>query len=158
MTVVLTQDNEYLGKAGDMVKVKRGYFRNYLYPKGIATRKDADVLREIDLAEQKKNAKASAIEQEAMSTKTKIEKDPKYIFEKKVRPGTDKIYGSLTATNVAEAIAARTGVAVRIASIDLPKVSELGSFSATVELLPEISAYIQLEVVAEKGAGADAKE
>merc|ERR1712066_791529 len=97
--------------------------------------------------------------QEVMAIKAKIEAPGKYTFEKKTRPGSGKIYGSLTQTNVAEAIAKETGIPVRLTAIQLPKISELGEFSATVELSLDVTAFIKLDVVQEGSqAGGEEEE
>lgn len=156
-SVVLQKDHEQLGKRGDVVKVKKGYYRNILFPLGIARKQDFSI--EIEMRKQLDFAKTEIKQMnfEAMQQKQAIEKAGIFIFEKKVRVGTNKIYGSLTATNVAETIAMKTAVPVRIHSISVPKAIELGEYAGTVEITESVTAYFTVKIVAE-GSAVEGKE
>jgi len=151
MRVVLLKDHPKLGDKGDVVRVRKGYFRNYLLPSGVAGRQDNEVLKRLRMEEAAKDAAVAAAQREAIEAKTKIEGLGKLTFEKKVREGSNKIYGSLSATNFAEALIVKSGIPIRLASIELPKIAELGDFSATIDLGSDISAYVEFEVVPEGG-------
>jgi len=151
MSVVLLKDHPKLGEKGDIVKVRKGYFRNYLLPGGVAGRQDNEVLRKLRMEEAAQDAAVAAAQREAIAAKTKIEGLGKLTFEKKVREGSSKIYGSLSATNFAETLIVKSGIPIRLASIELPKITELGDFSATIDLGSDISAYVEFEVVPEGG-------
>jgi len=176
--IVLLQDVVNLGKAGDLALVKGGYWRNYLYPRGYAEKAEgSDVLAQLKL--QERNAKGAKAKEKAllaaqqeqkriekmkekeeqskfMEAKAKIEKE-EYIFEKKVRTGSNKIYGSISPTNLAEEIAKKSGVPVRITAVEVPKVAETGTFSATVELFKGVTAVVPFQVI-EEGTGGKSED
>merc|ERR1712187_962895 len=89
-----------------------------------------------------------AMNAEAMVSKQKIESVEMYTLKRKVAEGTNKLYGSVTQQEVAEAITIATAVPVRISSVMLPsKVNEIGEVSGTVELTPDVTAYFKLSIV-----------
>merc|ERR1711956_25830 len=103
--IVLIKDHERLGSAGDTMKVRKGYYRNILWPQGFAQRASADVVQELENKAAAMDKKSQAAMKGQIEAKKKIEKGGKpYIFGKKVRPGTENIYGSLSQINVAEAV------------------------------------------------------
>ena len=94
--VVLVKGDENLGKAGEMVEVTMGYFRNYLEPSGLAKKATADILKEFE----EKQAAEVAAKQEVMAganaLKTALATIGKFVVKKTV--GEDgKIFGSVTA-------------------------------------------------------------
>uniref|UniRef100_A0A7S2MNT2 50S ribosomal protein L9, chloroplastic n=1 Tax=Alexandrium andersonii TaxID=327968 RepID=A0A7S2MNT2_9DINO len=157
LSIILKKDYEFLGKAGEVFEVKRGYYRNFLLPKGIATINDDTAMKQLEAAKQAQREKMSKAVQEAMGIKEKIERGT-YTFEKKLRPGGEKIYGSLSPTEVGEAITVKTGYPVRITSISVPRITELGDYAVTVELAEGVAAYLQVEVVAEGGDAPEEEE
>jgi large subunit ribosomal protein L9 len=124
--------------------VARGYFRNYLYPRGIAQKQDAKVTTMMKKAADAKAAEMEASMSKAMDAKEKIEAAGTLVFEKKVREGSNKIYGSLTQTDVAEALVLKTAVPVRITSVVIPKVTELGKYTGSVELGNDVTAFFEI--------------
>merc|ERR1712008_417901 len=152
--IVLIKDHERLGSAGDTMKVRKGYYRNILWPQGFAQRASADVVQELENKAAAMDKKSQAAMKGQIEAKKKIEKGGKpYIFGKKVRPGTENIYGSLSQINVAEAVIQESGYPVRIGSINVGKISALGEYSVTIELSEDVTAYIKVEVVNEGDAG-----
>uniref|UniRef100_A0A7S1WSX1 50S ribosomal protein L9, chloroplastic n=1 Tax=Alexandrium catenella TaxID=2925 RepID=A0A7S1WSX1_ALECA len=157
--VVLLQDVEKLGRAGDVVEVKRGRMRNCLYPWGLAKKHSDEVMKKFQAEEKAKSSEMSKLVKQAMVIKEKIEVKGKYTFEKKLRQDGQKIYGSLSPTEVAEAITIETGYPVRITAVSVPKgISELGVYSVTVELAEGVTAYVEAEVVAEGGNAKEEEE
>mmetsp|Transcript_21412 Transcript_21412/g.61987 ORF Transcript_21412/g.61987 Transcript_21412/m.61987 type:complete len:221 (-) Transcript_21412:74-736(-) len=151
--VVLLRDHPDLGKKGEIVKVKRGHYRNWLLPKGSAVRQDPDLLRKLQAEETAAEEQRREGMAEALGMKGKIEREGTYRFTKKVRPDSEKIYGSLTAADVVGAIKELTGVQVRVTAVSVPKVQELGEYSGTVEISEEVTAYIKVQVLPEGAAG-----
>mmetsp|Transcript_14978 Transcript_14978/g.32939 ORF Transcript_14978/g.32939 Transcript_14978/m.32939 type:complete len:221 (-) Transcript_14978:119-781(-) len=147
--VILTQDHPKLGKAGQEVMVKKGHFRNNLFPYELAVKPDRKVVEQMRREEARKRREADALMAESMELKKKIEETGTFIVQRKVREGSDKIYGSLTPTNMAEEIALKSGVPVRLASITLPKITELGEYNGSVQLTDDVSAYFSIKVVPE---------
>lgn len=145
MEIILKQDVEKLGHKDQIVDVKPGYANNFLVPQGLATAATAAA----------KKVHAENIKQRAHKEE-KIVKDATIICEKLTAMALvvsakasekGKIFGAITATNIAEAIAAK-GIEIDKRNIKVEPIKELGSFTATVKIYRDIVAEIALEVVA----------
>merc|ERR1719499_1642230 len=132
---------------------------NILWPQGFAKRARGDIVKELENKAKEMDKKSQAVMKEQIEAKKKIEKGGKpYIFEKKVRPGTENIYGSLSQINVAEAVIQESGYPVRVGSINVGKISAIGEYSVTIELSEDVTAYIKVEVVDEGGSEEGSEE
>ena len=148
MEILLKKDVANLGYAGEIVKVKAGYAMNYLVPQGFATvatesvkKQHAETLRQRAHKEAKLVADAEALAAQIAAQTVKV--------AAKVSE-TGRIYGSVTAAQLAEALNA-AGIAVdkKDITITSEEVKELGTFEAVVKLYKGIKAAFNFEVVAE---------
>ena len=147
MKLILREDVYNLGKSGELVTVKDGYARNYLLPRNLGMLANAANVRQLDhekavieLRQQK--MKGGAVEQakklEAVSIK----------IARKVGE-QDKLFGSVTALDVAEALAA-AGHKLDRRLIHLPEpIRAVGIFEIEIRLHREVAAKIKVEVVGE---------
>ncbi len=148
MEVILKQDLSNLGYADDIVKVKAGYARNYLIPRGyadLATESNRKVLAE----NQKQRAhKAQKIKGDAEAVAKQLEAMTLTIGAKVGESG--KIYGSITPLQISEALY-RHGVEVDRKKIhmDDEHIKALGVYTATVTIHKDIKAKVKFEVIAE---------
>ena len=149
MEIILKKDVEKLGYADDLVSVKPGYGLNYLIPQGFGVvandtnrRILAEVLKQKDKKEQKLVAQIGEI-------KAKLE-SAKLTIGAKVGT-TDKIFGSVTAYHVAEAIKKVANIEVDRRKINIVEgeVKTLGSYTAEVGLGRDHKVTVNFEVVAE---------
>ena len=133
MEVILIKDIENLGYANDIVNVKPGYANNYLIPQGYA--KSATAAAKKALAEILADAQALAetIANLPLSLSVKAEEG--------------KLFGTVTATDLAEALAAK-GITVDRKQISVEAVKTVGEFEATVRLHKEVKATIKFSVSA----------
>ncbi|HHY18506.1 MAG TPA: 50S ribosomal protein L9 [Firmicutes bacterium] len=148
MDVILTQDVKSLGKKGDLVSVSEGYGRNYLIPKGLATlatKGAISQIKELKEAEQKAEEKAK---EEAIELAKKLDGNTIKLKAKAGEQG--KIFGSITANDVSNAIKKQFGVEVDRKKIQLETIKELGTFPAKLRIYPEVSAEIKVFVEAEE--------
>ena len=148
MKVILRADVENLGHLGDLVKVKPGYGRNYLLPQGYAMLATPANLKNFELERKKLEAKTTALRSEAASLAEKIAASPVTIA---MRVGdNDKLYGSVTAVMIAEALEAK-GIELdrRRILLDSP-IRALGDYDVRVRLHANVTAELALSVVAEK--------
>jgi len=147
MEIILTQDVTGLGYKNDTVKVKAGYGRNYLIPNGVALianepnkRKVAEDIRQVA-------HKAAKLKQDAESLASKI---GELTIEIGTKAGeTGKIFGAVTALQVADALKAK-GFDVdrkKISFKEQPK--QLGTYTALLDLHKEVKHNVQVNVVAE---------
>jgi large subunit ribosomal protein L9 len=147
MEVILKQDIENLGYENDMVKVKNGYARNYLIPKGmalLATETNKKVLAEV---QKQKSFKEEKLRSEAETTAKLLDKVELKIGAKAGTSG--KIFGSVNSIQIAESLKEK-GYEIDRKRIDVDdSIKELGSYTATVKLYKDIKAEVKFEVVAE---------
>jgi len=148
MRVILRSDMDDLGKRGDIIEVADGYARNYLVPKGIAikasdgTQAQAKSMRRArDLRDAQDR---SAAEEVATTLVSKV------VTLTARAGGEGKLFGSVTATDIASAVEVQTGVAIDRRKLDLPEpVKTLGTHVVSVKLHSDVQFPITVEVVAE---------
>ena len=149
MEVILKKDVEKLGYSDDLVAVKSGYALNYLIPQGmavIASDTNRRILAEVIKQKEKKEAKLVA---GINDIKARLESS-KLTIGAKVGT-TDKIFGSVTAYHVAEAIKKVADIEVDRRKIHIVEgeVKTLGTYTAEVGLGKEHKVTVTFEVVAE---------
>lgn len=147
MEVVLIQDVEKLGKKGDIVRVKDGYFRNYLFPGKKALVCNPGLVRAFEERKAREEEKAKAEKEQFEQLAARVAGT---FLSLKVQTGEDdKLYGSVTAAHVAEALAER-GVAVEKHAVELPEpIKQLGTYEIKIRLHPEVEAVLRLKVTKE---------
>lgn len=148
MKIILRTDVENLGRLGDLVEVKPGYGRNFLLPQGYAMLATPSNLKVFELERKKLEARTEALRSAANSLAEKIAAAPVTIA---MRVGdNDKLYGSVTAALIAEALEAQ-GVEIdrRRILLDAP-IRALGEYTVRVRLHANVIAELALSVVAEK--------
>jgi large subunit ribosomal protein L9 len=148
MEVILKQDLDNLGYADEIVKVKPGYARNFLIPRGlavIATDSNRKVLTE---TLKQRAHKAQKIKGDAEAVAKQLETLTLKIGMKAGENG--KIYGSVTALQIADALS-KHGVNVDRKKIHLEAdhIKALGTYSATVNLHKDVKTKVTFEVMAE---------
>ncbi|HHW97486.1 MAG: 50S ribosomal protein L9 [Myxococcota bacterium] len=146
MKIILTQDVEGVGKAGQILEVADGYGRNYLIPKGMAM---AATSRSIAQVEHRKRIVADRIAKElktAEAIKAKLES----LSCKVAREAgeEDKLFGSVSARDIADALADE-GVQIDHRQIQLKTpIRALGSYDVLVKLATDVVANVKVWVVA----------
>ncbi|MFA5117206.1 MAG: 50S ribosomal protein L9 [Candidatus Omnitrophota bacterium] len=145
MEVILKQDIKGVGKAGDKIKVKVGFARNYLLPNGLAlplTNQNLKILEE--------DKKRKAVQTEKMKTAALelVKKLSGLSVNVAVSVQEDeKLYGSVSAQNVYDALKDE-GVEIDKRSIILPEpIKSLGIYDVPVKLHPEVETTIKVWVV-----------
>ena len=148
MEVILKQEVKNLGEKDELVKVKPGYARNFLFPRGLAIVADGS----------KKKQLAETLKQRAHKEE-KIKKAAQEIAEalqgKSIKVGakigeSGKIFGSVNAIQLADAIA-KLGYTVerKYITMDSEAIKGLGSYNASIKLHKDVIAKITFEVVEE---------
>jgi len=147
MEVILKQDIDNLGYENDVVKVKNGYARNYLIPKGMAILANETNKKVLAEVQKQKAFKEEKLRTEAETTAKLLEKVELTIGAKAGTSG--KIFGSVNAIQISESLKDK-GHEIDRRKIDVDdSIKELGSYTATVKLYKDIKAEIKFEVVAE---------
>ncbi len=147
MKVILKEDIDKLGSAGDLVAVKDGYGRNYLIPQKKAVLATKGAIAELELMKKRAAIQAELTVQEAKDLAKILEATSLTIS---VTTGEDdKIHGTVTNVQIAEALQERDiMVDRRDISID-SDVKVLGEYTATVSLLGELKPKVKFWVVKE---------
>ncbi|MCD4732475.1 MAG: 50S ribosomal protein L9 [Bacteroidales bacterium] len=149
MDVILKQDIQGLGYSNDIVKVKAGYARNYLIPKGMAIAA-TETNRKIQAENLKqKSFKEEKISKEAETLAKALDGITVKIGAKAADSG--KIFGSVNNIQIAEAIKEQFKYDIdrKKIIVDGEHIKELGTYVAEVSLHKEIKASINFEVFAE---------
>jgi len=146
MKVLLIEDVDNLGYAGDVKDVANGYGRNYLLPQNLAVLatpgalKQAETIRKVaekQRAQEMADAQAMANQLEGLEL----------VFERRAGE-TEKLYGSVTSNDIAEAIQEKTGIEVDKRKVNLPEpIRSLGQEEVTIKLMIDVSTTIKVAVV-----------
>ncbi|MEX1011787.1 MAG: 50S ribosomal protein L9 [Balneolaceae bacterium] len=147
MKVILKEDIEKLGNAGEVVDVKPGYGRNFLIPRSKAVLATAGALKDIERMRREAKLRAELTVEAAKELAEKIEATSITIS---VTAGEDdKIHGTVTTIQIAEALQEKEIVVDR-RKISLDQdVKSLGEYTATVELISELKPKVKIWVVKE---------
>ena len=145
MKVILTQDVRGQGKRGQMIEVSDGYARNFLLPRKLAQEATADninTMRMNDKATQERQAKERA---EALELRNRM-KDMTVVVTAK-GGGAGRLFGSVTNTEVSEALAKQAGVQLDKRKIVLAEpIKSVGVYTVKCKLGYEINAELKIEV------------
>jgi large subunit ribosomal protein L9 len=150
MDVILQKDFEDLGKAMDVVRVKSGYARNYLFPNGIAAAATKANMAGLDDARKMNDKREEKKLKEAHVRAKEIEKIPCTIA---VKVGEeDRIFGSVTNEHIADFLK-KEGFEIDKRLIDLEEpIKQLGVYTVTLKLYKDVSAQLKVWVVNEESA------
>ena len=144
MKLILREDVDNLGKGGDLVDVKPGYGRNFLLPRGLAVAANPKNVRELDHQKKNAEAKAAKLKASAQAVAKRLADTP-VTLKRKVGE-QDKLYGSVTALDIVEALAAR-GLQLDRRTIDLPEpIKTVGDFEVAVKLHREVVGTAKVKV------------
>ncbi|MCL2533422.1 MAG: 50S ribosomal protein L9 [Nocardiaceae bacterium] len=150
MKLILTADVDNLGAPGDTVEVKDGYGRNYLLPRGLAIVATRGAEKQVEGIRRAQEARAVRGLDHAKELKAAIEGLEGVSLSVKTAGDSGKLFGSVTAADVAAAIKAAGGPVVDKRSLELPKahIKSTGKHQIVVNLHPEVAAKFHLNVVA----------
>jgi large subunit ribosomal protein L9 len=146
--LVLNQDVIKLGKTGDLVEVAPGYARNYLLPKKMAVHATRGILKQVERRREHERQRQLELKQQAQELKATLEKVGSFTIAKQVGE-KEAIFGTVTDREVAALIQQAIGQEVDRRGISLPDIGKTGTYNAEVKLHPEVTATVEIQVVAE---------
>jgi large subunit ribosomal protein L9 len=148
MEIILLQDVNKLGQKDDLIKVKDGYARNFLIPKGYAVAATASARKMHGENLKQRAHKEEKIKAEAQDLASKMT-DLKVVIGAKTS-SSGKIFGSVNTIQIAEALKEK-GFELDRKSISLPEdqIKEIGKYKAIIRLHREVKVEIEFEIVAE---------
>ncbi len=148
MKVILKEDVKNLGTMGQIVNVADGYARNFLVPKGLAIEANPKNIKSMEHIKRTINEKAKKIKNSAQELADKISKMKFVIKSKAGEEG--KLFGSVTSMDIAELLKSE-GIEIDKKKIYLEEpIKRLGIYTIGIKIHPEVSAQLNLEVVAEE--------
>ncbi len=148
MEVILRETIAKLGRAGQVVRVKDGYARNFLIPKGLAYQATAGNKKRVE-AEAVRRAQRSATERSDADVLAERLKDLSIEFTVKAGEG-DKLFGSITSADISAQLAER-GYSIDKRSIELEEpIKMIGIYSVPIRLHSEVKAEVRVWVVKEE--------
>jgi large subunit ribosomal protein L9 len=143
--IVLRADVENLGNKGDLVEVAPGYARNYLVPKGLAIAASEGATRQAEAMRRSRQVRDRREKEGAEATARQLAAKR---IEIKARAGEGgRLFGSVTSTDIAEAVEAQTGVHLDRRKLHIEPIKTLGTHEIPVRLHSEVEIPITVEVV-----------
>lgn len=147
MEVILREHVEHLGQRGDVVKVANGYARNYLLPRKLALVATEGNKKQVERERAKFEAR-EAEERKIVEAQAARLTNVEVVIARRVGE-TDALYGSVTASDIAEALAGK-GFDVDRRKLQLAEpIKKIGDVDVPVKLHRDVTATIKVKVVAE---------
>ena len=144
MKVILKQDVKGLGKKGEMVNASDGYARNFLFPKGLAAEANAQALSEL---KNKRDAEAYRIKTETAAAKANAARIEGKTIRVSAKAGQNgKLFGSVTAKEIAETLKKEFDIDVDKRKITVEEIKQFGTYEFEVKLYTGISATLYVMV------------
>lgn len=147
MKVILTHEVSSLGTAGDVVDVKPGYARNFLFRRGLATAWTKGGQKQVEAIAKGREVRAVKSLEEAKSIKGNLES--KAVTVVAHAGGSGRLFGAVSTSDIADAVKAAGGPTLDRRKIEVTHpIKSVGSHQALVRLHPEVQATLTLDVVA----------
>ena len=147
--LILTNEVQGLGSAGDIVEVKNGYARNFLIPGGLAVMWSRGGEKQVTQIRDARDARAIASEEEALAIKSKLEGA---LIKLTAKAGSNgRLFGAIKTSDLADAIKA-----LGFGEVDKRKIQfgssirTIGDYEASVRLNSDLVARVKLQIVAAK--------
>ena len=147
MDVILREDVKDLGRAGQLVKVKPGYARNFLLPKGLAYEATEGNRRRIEAEAKARTARQAQDREAASELAARLAAAPLTIMGNAGEG--ERLFGSITAQDIADALA-KAGLSIDKRKIDLEHpIKTIGEHTVQVNLHHDVKGEVRLTVVPE---------
>jgi large subunit ribosomal protein L9 len=152
MKVILLQDVEGLGKAGDLKEVANGYARNYLFPRHLAAAATAALIANRD---QRIAAEQRKLEKQSEGNRQQAERLGQVTLTFKARVGREgRLYGSITSQDIAAGLRESEGIVIDRRMIDLQNpIRSTGTFMVPIKVAQKLEPKITVNVIDEAQAG-----
>ncbi|HET9723434.1 MAG TPA: 50S ribosomal protein L9 [Actinomycetota bacterium] len=145
MKVILQKSVDKLGHPGDIVEVADGYARNYLMPRGLAVKATRGGVKHIDSLKRAHTVRVNAAKADAEQVASRLASTPIRVEAHAGEEG--RLFGSVTASDIAEAIERQAGVRVDRHDVHLDEpIRSVGAHEVRVHLFAEVDPIITVEV------------
>ena len=147
MKVILRADIDQLGKRGDIVDVRDGHARNYLFPRGLAMTASEGAVSQAAAMRRARDLRDTADREAAQTVASALV--PK-VITLPVKAGAEgRLYGSVTAADVVEAVEAQTGIVLDRRRLAMPDhIKQTGEYHVMTKLHQQVEFPITIDVVA----------
>jgi len=145
MKVILNKDVERIGRSGQLVKVKDGYARNYLFPNGLAISATAANLKRIEQEKARKTTQMEKSKKEALSLSEKLAACSLTIAV--LVQEEEKLFGSVSAQDIQRALKDEGFEIDKLLIVLDEPIKQLGIYEVSVALHPEVTAKVKIWVV-----------
>jgi len=145
MKIILQKTVERLGDPGDVADVADGYARNFLIPRGLAVRAEKGAVRHAESLKRAHQARTTAEKGELETVAARLVETPLVVTARAGEEG--KLFGSITAADIVEALSTQAGVSVdrRDVHLDEP-IRSVGTHEVTVHLHADVDPVITIDV------------
>jgi large subunit ribosomal protein L9 len=145
MKIILQKTVERLGDPGDVADVADGYARNFLIPRGLAVRAEKGAVRHAESLKRAHQARTTAQKGELETVAARLVETPLVVTARAGEEG--RLFGSITAADIVEALAAQAGVSVDRRDIHLDEpIRSVGTHEVTVHLHADVDPVITIDV------------
>ena len=154
MKIILQRSVDRLGDPGDVAEVADGYARNYLIPRGLAVKAEKGAVRHAESLKRAHAVRTSAQKGDFEALAARIIQAPVVVTARAGEEG--KLFGSVTAADIAEALSSQAGVPIDRRDVHLEEpIRSIGTHEVTVHLHPEVDPVITVDVQPVGGQPAD---
>jgi large subunit ribosomal protein L9 len=148
LKVILQKTVERLGDPGDVADVADGYARNYLIPRGLAIRAEKGAVRHAQSLKRSHEVRTNARKGEFEALATRLLQEPIVVLARAGEEG--RLFGSVTAADVAEAVSAQAGVTIDRKDVHLDEpIRSVGTHEVRIHLFPEVDPVLTVDVQAQ---------
>ncbi len=145
MKIILQKTVERLGDPGDVADVADGYARNFLIPRGLAVRAEKGAVRHAESLKRAHQARTTAEKGELETVAARLVETPLVVTARAGEEG--RLFGSITAADIVEALSAQAGVSVDRRDIHLDEpIRSVGTHEVTVHLHADVDPVITIDV------------
>jgi large subunit ribosomal protein L9 len=156
MKVVLLEDLPGKGQAGEIKEVSKGYARNFLLPQGLALLATPAVIKQVESRLEKEKLEESIDRDKLVELAQQIE-GKEIHFQARMGAG-ERLFGSITAADVAEKLSQAVGSVIDKKKIDIEKsLRKTGNHEVAVNLASDLNPLITVVIEEEKGTGTEAE-
>jgi large subunit ribosomal protein L9 len=143
--VILRADLERVGKRGDIIDVSDGFGRNYLLPRGLALKATPGAVEQAAKMRRARDLRDASDREAAQTIASTLV--PKVIMITAKAGSEGRLFGSVTAADVVDAVSEQTGVALDRRQLDVDPIKSTGQHTVTARLHADVSFPITVEVI-----------
>ena len=145
MQVILTKDLHPLGRKGQAVKVKPGYFRNFLLPQGVAVYATAVLLKKAADVNQKIADEQAKLKKDAENLRDELKGKTLHLKEKLTKKGT--LYSKISAKEIVSELKSQFGIEISVQNVNLPTaIKSTGDHEVDIKLPQGVTGKLKLSI------------